>query len=435
MKDAPMPAKQGFETLAVHSGPGHDPVTGATSPAIHQSSSYVFRDSQHAADVFALKEPGFIYSRVTNPTVAALEQKLAELEGGVGATCTASGLAANLLTFSVLMDAGDEFVATTKLYGGTAGQFRDSFQRSYGWKCHSVDPTKPEDFKAKINERTKLLFIESLSNPEGVIADIEAYARIAESAGIPLIVDNTVATPYLCRPFEFGADLIVHSTTKYFSGHGQAMGGAVVDGGSFDWMKHAKKFPVMTTEGNGGYRGTTFAKDFANMPFAIASHAVGLRDLGMNQQPMNAYLTMLGMETLPLRMKQHCENAVKVAAFLSQHKAVKSVSFAGLPSSPYYSLAQKYMRNGWASALFTFDLAGGYDAALKLVKNAKLFTHLANIGDTRSLMIHPASTTHAQMTDAQKTAAGCGPGVVRISVGIETAEDLIEDLNQALAHA
>lgn len=434
MKDTAM-KKQGFETLAIHSGPQPDPVTGATSPAIHQSSSFVFRDTQHAADVFALREPGFIYSRVTNPTVTGLEQKLAQLEGGVGATCTASGLAANLLTFSVLMNAGDEFIATQKLYGGSAGQFRDSFTRSFGWKCHFTDPTKPEDFKKKITEKTKLLFVESISNPEGVIVDIEAYARIAESAGIPLIVDNTVATPYLCRPIEYGADLVVHSTTKYLSGHGHAMGGAVIDGGRFDWMKHAAKFPVLTTEGNGGYRGTTFAVDFANMPFALASHAVGLRDLGMNQQPMNAYLTMIGMETLPLRMKQHCENAEKIATFLSNHKAVKSVSFAGLPASPYNAMAKKYMRNGWASALFTFDLAGGYDAGLNLLKNVKLFTHLANIGDTRSLMIHPASTTHAQMTDEQKTAAGCGPGVIRISVGIETAEDLIEDLNQALAAA
>lgn len=431
MKDSIMPA-QDFETLAVHSGPGPDPVTGASSPAIHQSSSFVFRSTKHAADVFALKEAGYIYSRVTNPTVAGLEQKIAELEGGTGATCTSSGLSTNLLAFSALMQSGDEFIATQKLYGGTAGQFRDTFQRSFGWKCLFTDPVKPDEFKRKITDKTRLIFIESLSNPEGVIPDIEAFARIAEDAGVPLIVDNTVATPYLCRPFEYGANIVVHSTTKYFSGHGQAMGGAVVDGGNFDWMKQAEKFPALATP-NLSYRGLVFAKEFAASPLAMFNHAVGLRDLGMNQQPMNAYLTMIGMETLPLRMRQHCENAQKVAEFLSRHKAVKSVSYPGLPNSPYHAMAQKYMRNGWASSLFTFDLAGGYDAGVKLVENIKLFTHLANIGDTRSLIIHPASTTHAQMTDEQKAAAGCGPGVIRVSIGIESADDLIEDLNQALA--
>ncbi len=420
-----------FETLAVHSGTTPDPVTGATSPAIHQSSSYVFRDTKHAANVFALKEPGFIYSRVTNPTVAALEEKVAVLEGGTGSTCTPSGLAANVLAFSALMNAGDEFVATQKLYGGTAGQFRDTFTRSFGWTCHFTDPDKPENFKRKITEKTKLIFIESLSNPQGVIPDLEAYAKIAQDAGIPLIVDNTVATPYLCKPFDYGADIVVHSTTKYFSGHGQAMGGAVVDGGKFDWMKHAKKFPQLTTEVS-GYRGVIFARDFKECPYAMYNHAVGLRDLGMNQQPMNAYLTMLGMETLPLRMRAHSENAIKVAEYLSKHEAVSWVSFAGLPNSPYYKNAQKYMRNGWASSLFTFGLKGGYNAGTALVENVNLFRHLANIGDTHSLIIHPASTTHAQLTDEQKIAAGCGPDVIRVSIGIEAPEDLMADLDQAL---
>ena len=431
MKDNIMPQK-GFETLAVHAGIHPDPSTGATSPAIHQSSSFVFRDTKHAADVFALKESGFIYSRVTNPTVGALEEKIALLENGTGATCTSSGLATNLLAFSALLSAGDEFITTQKLYGGTAGQFRDTFQRSFGWKCLFTDPTRPDDFKRKVTDKTRLIFIESLSNPEGVIPDLEAYARIAEDAGVPLIVDNTVATPYLCQPFNYGANIVVHSTTKYFVGHGNSMGGAVVDGGNFDWMKHSAKFPTLAAP-NLSYRGLVFAKDFADAPFAMFNHAVGLRDLGMNQQPMNAYLTMMGMETLPLRMRQHCENAMKVAEFLSKHKAVKSVSFAGLPSSPFNTMAKKYMRNGWASGLFTFDLAGGHDAGVKLVEGIRIFQHLANIGDTRSLIIHPASTTHAQMTDEEKIAAGCGPGVIRVSIGIENAEDLIEDLNQALA--
>ena len=423
-----------FETLAIHGGTPPDPTTGASSPAIHQSSSFVFKSTQHAADVFALKEPGFIYSRVNNPTVAALEEKLAILEGGVGSTCTPSGLASNLLAFSALMTPGDEFIATSKLYGGTAGQFRDTFQRSFGWKCLFTDPSNPDDFKRQITDRTRIIFIESLSNPEGVIPDIEAYARIAEDAGLPLIVDNTVATPYLCRPFEYGANIIVHSTTKYFTGHGNSMGGAVIDGGSFDWMKHTAKFPSLTTECS-GYRGTVFARDFAEAPFAMHNHAVGLRDMGVNQQPMNAYITLMGIETLPLRMRQHCENAQKVAAFLAAHPAVKSVSYAGLESSPYKALAKKYMRNGWASALFTFDLKGGYDAGVHLVEQIRIFQHLANIGDTRSLIIHPASTTHAQMTDEQKIAAGCGPGVIRVSIGIENADDLIADLSRGLSAA
>lgn len=425
-------SKCAFETLAVHSGPGADPATGATSPAIHQSTSFVFRDANHAADLFALKESGYIYSRLTNPTVAGLEGKIAALEGGVGATCTASGLAANLLCFSAIMTPGDNFIATQKLYGGTGGQFRDSFGRSFGWECRFTDPTRPEDFKKKIDGRTRAIFVESLSNPEGVIVDLEAYAKIAADAGVPLIVDNTVATPYLCRPFDYGANIIVHSTTKYFSGHGQSMGGAVVDGGSFDWMKHGDKFPSLTTECS-GYRGTVFARDFAGAPLAMHNHAVGLRDLGMNQQAMNAYLTMLGMETLPLRMAQHCKNALEVAQFLSQHPAVAWVSYAGLPSSPYHALAQKYMRNGWASSLFTFGLKGGHAAGVKLVAGVRIFQHLANIGDTRSLIIHPASTTHAQLNDEQKIAAGCGPEVIRVSIGIENAQDLIDDLKQALA--
>jgi len=332
------------------------------------------------------------------------------------------------------MTPGDNFIATQKLYGGTGGQFRDSFKRSFGWECRFTDPTKPEEFKKKIDDRTRAIFIESLSNPEGVIADIEAFGKIASDAGIPLIVDNTVATPYLCRPFEYGANIIAHSTTKYFSGHGQSMGGAVVDGGSFDWMKHTAKFPSLTTECS-GYRGMVFARDCAAAPFATHNHAVGLRDLGMNQQAMNAYLTTLGMETLPLRMKQHCENALAVANFLSKHSAVAWVSHAGLPTSPFHDLAKKYMRNGWGGALFTFGLRGGYDAGVKLVENVKIFKHVANIGDTRSLIIHPASTTHAQLTDEQKISAGCAPETIRMSIGIEDAQDLIEDLNQALAVA
>ncbi|MBI4031324.1 MAG: O-acetylhomoserine aminocarboxypropyltransferase/cysteine synthase [Proteobacteria bacterium] len=423
-----------FETLAVHAGERPDPASGASSPPIVQSTSFVFRDTDQAANVFTLKEKGFIYSRLTNPTVSALEEKLAALEGGMGATCTASGLAANMLMASTMMVAGDDFVASRKLYGGSMGQFRDSFSRAFGWKCNFVDPTQPDNFKKAITEKTKFIFVESLSNPEGFITDIEPIARIAEGAGIPLVVDNTSATPYLCRPLEYGASIITHSTTKYLSGFGNAMGGSVVDGGSFNWMKRKDRYPALCGDTH-GYRGIVFARDFADAPFAVHNHAVGLRDLGMQQQPMNAYLTILGLETLHLRMEAHSRNALKVAEFLEGHKHVAWVSYAGLKDHPCYKMGQKYMRGGMCSSLFSFGVRGGFDAAVRLVESVKIFKHLANLGDAKSLIIHPASTTHSQLTDDQKIAAGCGPDVIRISVGIENPEDLIADLEQALGAA
>lgn len=433
-----MPKKEAesmsFSTLAVHGGTGPDPATGATSPPIIQSSSFVFRDTTHAANVFALKEQGFIYSRLTNPTVSALEEKIAALEGGTGATCTASGLAASLLVAFTLMAPGDEFVASQKLYGGTGSQFKDSFSRAFGWQCRFADPRKTDDFKKEITDKTKFIFVESLSNPEGIIADMEALARIAEDAGIPLIVDNTVPTPYLCRPFEYGASIVTHSTTKYLSGQGNAMGGAVVDGGTFNWMKHADKFPALTGTKH-GYRGVVFARDFKDAPFAVHNHAIGLRDLGMNQQPLNAYLTILGTETLPLRVERHSQNGLKVAQFLKNHKQVAWVSHPGVEGHASHNLVKKYMRDGMCNGLFTFGVKGGYEAGVKLVENVKLFTHLANIGDTRSLIIHPASTTHAQLTDDHKVEAGCGPDVIRVSIGIEDADDIMADLDQALGKA
>ncbi|HEY8191115.1 MAG TPA: O-acetylhomoserine aminocarboxypropyltransferase/cysteine synthase family protein [Alphaproteobacteria bacterium] len=421
-----------LQTLAVHAGECHDPSTGASTPPIVQSCSYVFKNTDQAANVFTLKEKGFIYSRLTNPTVSALEDKLVALEGGKGATCTASGLAANLLTAYTMMSAGSDFVASRKLYGGSVGQFRDSFKRSFGWNCIFVDPQEPENFKKALTEKTKFLFIESISNPEGFITDIEPIARIAESAGIPLVVDNTVATPYLCRPFEHGASIVTHSTTKYLSGHGNAMGGVVIDGGSFNWTKYKDKYPALSGDTH-GYRGIVFSRDFADAPFAVHNHAVGLRDLGIQQQPMNAYLTVLGTETLPLRMEQHCSNALKVAQFLEGHKQVAWVSYAGLKNHACHKLAQKYMRRGMSSSLFSFGVKGGFPAAVRLVEGVRIFKHLANLGDTKSLIIHPASTTHSQLTDEQKMLAGCGPDVIRLSVGIEHPDDLIADLEQALA--
>ncbi len=421
-----------FETLSVHAGETPCPATGASTVPIYQSASYVFRDAGHAANLFSLKEQGFVYSRLTNPTVAALEEKITALEGGTGATCTSSGLSASLLALYTLMSAGDDFIASQKLYGGTVSQFRDSFSRSFGWNCRFVDPEKPESFKNALTEKTKLIFIESISNPSGVIIDMEAIARIADDAGIPLIVDNTVATPYLCRPFEFGASIVTHSTTKYLSGHGQAIGGAVVDGGRFNWQKHKNKYPALNNE-NHGYRGVVFARDFAQAPFAMHNHAVGLRDLGLTQQPMNAWLTLVGMETLPLRMEQHSRNALKVAEFLEKHSLVSWVGYAGLKNSPFNKLAAKYMRGGMCSALFSFGVKGGYNAGVSVVENVRIFKHLANLGDTKSLIIHPASTTHAQLSDEQKILAGAGPDVVRLSVGIENPDDLIADLDQALS--
>ena len=422
-----------INTLAVHAGGEADPATGARSIPIHQSASFMFKDTKHASNLFHLKESGFIYSRINNPTVSALETRISELEGGVGATCTSSGLAASQLLFTGLMSPGDNFVSSCKIYGGTTSQFRDTFSRAFGWDCRFVTPSDMDEVKRSIDEKTKILFVESISNPEGVVADIETLARIAEDAGIPLVVDNTVASPYLIRPLEFGASVVTHSTTKYLSGQGQAMGGIVVDGGSFDWLKHKDKYPALGKE-DPSY-GLTFAESFAEAPLAVYNHAVGLRDMGMNQQPMNAYLTLLGLETLHLRMERHSENALKVAEYLTNHPAIAWVNYSGLPSSPYYELGQKYARNGMCSSLFTFGMKAGYESAINVVESVNLFSHVANIGDTKSLMIHPASTTHSELHDDQKIKAGALPEAIRISVGIEHIDDLIADLDQALSHA
>lgn len=423
-----------FDTLAVHAGATPCPATGARDTPIYQSASYVFENTQHAADLFALRDVGFIYSRLTNPTVSALEQRIAALEGGTGATCAASGHAAQLMALSAILDHGDEFVASNRLYGGSINQFTKTFPRSFGWKANFATAEEPDSFKAAITERTKAIFIESLANPAGMVMDIEAIAHIADDAGIPLIVDNTMATPWLCRPFDFGANIICHSTTKFLSGHGNALGGAVVDGGNFDWMAYPEKFTAIS-QPDPGYRGLVFGETFGEAAFAVHNHAVGLRDLGGAQQPMNAYLTLTGMETLPLRMQRHCENAKKVAEFLNGHDKVTAVSYAGLADSPHNSNAQKYMRDGFGGAVFTFDLKGGFEAGIKMVEGVKLFSHLANIGDTKSLIIHPASTTHSQLNDERKIAAGAAPQTVRISVGIEDVTDIINDLSQAIESA
>jgi len=425
------PRPYGVETLAIHAGARPDPVTGARNTPIYQTTSYVFDSVDQAADLFNLQAFGFIYSRLANPTVSVLEERVAALEGGRAAVCAASGHAAQFLAFFTLLEPGDEFVSSRNLYGGSITQFGISFKR-LGWTCHFVDPTDPENFRRALSPKCKAIFIEVLANPGGIVLDVEPIAAIAKDAGIPLIVDNTCATPYLFRPFEWGADLIIHSTTKFLSGHGTSMGGALVESGRFDWAKGGK-FPTMTRP-DPAYHGLTFYETFGDFGFTMKARAVALRDFGPCMSPANAFYTITGIETLPLRMDRHVANAMKVAEFLEGHPAVAWVSYAGLKSSPYHRLAKKYLPKG-AGSLFTFGLKDGWQAGVKLVESVNLFSHLANIGDTRSLILHPASTTHRQLTDAQRAAAGAGPDVVRLSIGLETVDDLIADLDQALAVA
>ncbi|MGE5201707.1 MAG: O-acetylhomoserine aminocarboxypropyltransferase [Acidobacteriota bacterium] len=428
---ADRPNRPGFETLAIHAGAAPDPTTGARITPIYQSTAFVFDDVDHAASLFNLQTYGYIYSRLTNPTVSVLEERVASLEGGRGAIACSSGHAAQLLAFFLFMDPGAEFVASRKLYGGSITQFGRSF-RKFDWRVHFVDPEDPENFRRALTPNCRAIFIESLANPGGVVLDLEAISKIAREAGVLLIVDNTLATPYLCRPFEWGADIVIHSTTKYLSGHGNAMGGIVVDSGKFNWAQN-DKFKSLT-EPEVAYHGLKFHETFGDLAYTVAGHALGLRDLGTTLAPMSAFLTLMGIETLPLRMERHVKNAQAVAEFLEQHPAVSWVSYAGLKSSPYRELAKKYLPKG-AGALFTFGVRGGYEAGVTLVESVELLSHLANLGDTRSLIIHPASTTHRQLTPEQQIAAGAGPDVVRLSIGIETADDIIADLDQALAKA
>ncbi len=421
----------GFETRAIHAGAPPDPTTGARVMPIYHTTAYVFDDVDHAASLFDLSTFGFIYSRLTNPTVAALEERLASLEGGRGTTCCASGHAAQLLAFFSLMEPGAAFVASRKLYGGSITQFGRSF-RKFGWEAIFVDPDEPANFARALTPNCKAIFTESLANPGGVVCDIEAIATIAHDAGLPLIVDNTLATPFLCRPFEWGADIVVHSTTKFLDGHGNSMGGAVVDSGKFDWAQN-DRFRALT-QPEPAYHGLRFYETFGDMALTMHTRAVGLRDLGPALSPMNAFLTLTGIETLPLRMERHCRNALAVAEYLEAHPRVSWVSYAGLSSSKYHALAKKYLPGG-AGAVFTFGVKGGYEAGIKVVEGCELLSHLANIGDTRSLILHPASTTHRQLSEAQRVAAGAGPEVVRLSVGLETVDDIIADLDQALRSA
>ena len=420
--------KPGFNTLAIHAGAQPDPATGARATPIYQTTSFVFDDVEHAAALFNLETFGNIYTRITNPTQAVLEERIAALEGGTAGLGVASGHAAQALTFHVLLEPGDEFIAARQLYGGSVNQFSHSFKK-FGWQVRFADITDAESFRAAVTPKTKAIFVESIANPGGIITDIEAVARVAKEAGVPLIVDNTLATPYLIRPVDYGADIVVHSLTKFLGGHGNSIGGAIVDCGTFDWLGSGR-YPVLSSP-SPSYHGITLAETFGNFAFAIAARVFSLRDLGPAISPFNAFLILTGIETLPLRMQRHCDNTRAVAEWLARHDKIAWVNYAGLPGNAYYSLHQRYCPQG-AGAVFTFGLKGGYEAGIALVSNVKLFSHLANIGDTRSLIIHPASTTHRQLTDEQRERAGAGAEVVRLSVGLKDVGDIIADLDQAL---
>jgi O-acetylhomoserine (thiol)-lyase len=419
----------GFGTLAVHAGAQPDPTTGARATPIYQTTSFVFNDADHAASLFGLQSFGNIYTRITNPTTAVLEERVAALEGGTAALAVASGHAAQVVVFQQLLQPGDEFIASRKLYGGSINQFSHAF-KSFGWNVVWADPDDIASFERAVTPKTKAIFIESIANPAGSITDIEGVAAVARKAGVPLIVDNTLASPYLIKPIDHGADIVVHSLTKFLGGHGNSLGGIIVDAGTFDWSKDGK-YPILS-EPRPEYHGIKLQETFGNFSFAIACRVLGLRDLGPALSPFNAFMIQTGIETLPLRMQRHSDNAKAVAEWLSAHPAVAAVNYAGLPNDKYHALARKYAPKG-AGAVFTFSLKGGYDAGVNLVSNLRLFSHLANVGDTRSLVIHPASTTHSQLDDDAKTRSGAGPDVVRLSVGIEDKEDLIADLEQALS--
>lgn len=428
MSDTP---EQEFETLQIHAGTEPDPATGARQVPIYQTTSYVFKDADHAARLFGLQEVGYIYSRLTNPTVGALQNRMAALEGGAGAVCCSSGHAAQILALFPLMAPGRNVVVSTRLYGGTITQFSQTFKR-FGWSARFVDFDDLDAIRAAIDEDTRAIFCETIANPGGYVTDLDAVAPIANEAGVPLIVDNTTATAYLCRPIEHGATLVVNSMTKYLTGNGTVTGGAIVDSGTFDWSA-SDKFPSLS-QPEPAYHGLNFHETFGPAAFMFHGIAIGLRDLGMTLNPQAAHYTLMGIETLSLRMAKHVENAQKIAEWLEGHEAVAAVTYPGLDSSPYKDRAKRICPKG-AGALFTIKLKGGYDSCVKFVESLKLFSHVANLGDARSLVIHSASTTHRQLTEEQQIAAGAAPDVVRLSIGTEGAGDLIADLDQALKAA
>ncbi len=422
--------KFGFNTRSLHAGYAPDPTTGARAVPIYQSTSFVFKDSAHAANLFALQEFGNIYTRIMNPTQGVLEERVASLENGVAALAVASGQAAQFLALTSIMESGDEFVSASTLYGGTYTQFDVSF-RKLGIVPRFVEPDDPENFRKAITPKTKCLYGETISNPRGNVLDIEAVAKIAHEHNLPLVIDNTFATPYLCRPLDFGADIVVHSLTKFMGGHGTSIGGIIVDGGKFPWEKG--NFPQIT-EPSAAYHGMRFREVFGPIAYIIRARVEGLRDMGPCMSPFNAFLFLQGIETLGMRMDRHVSNALAVAKFLEKHPLVEWVKFPSLPSSPYYALAQKYLPKG-AGAVFSFGIKGGYEAGKQFMDNLKLLSHLANVGDARSLVIHPASTTHQQLSPEQQKAAGVEPNMIRLSIGLEDVDDILWDIDQGLSAA
>jgi O-acetylhomoserine (thiol)-lyase len=419
--------QMGFSTRSLHAGQKPDPATGARAVPIYQTTSFVFEDSDHAAALFALQRFGNIYTRIMNPTTAVFEERLAALEGGIGALAAASGQAAQFLALSSLMESGDDLVAASTLYGGTYTQFDVSFRR-LGYNAIFVEPDDPENFRRAITPRTRALYGETIANPRMNILDIQKVAAIAHEHKIPLIIDNTMASPYLCRPIEHGADIVVHSATKFLGGHGNSIGGVIVDSGRFPWTQG--HFPQLN-DPSPGYHGLRFTETFGELAFIIKARVEGLRDFGPCLSPFNAFLFLQGIETLKLRMEVHSRNALAVARFLEKNPFVTWVKYPGLESSPYHRLAQKYLPLGCGSVL-TFGIQGGLEAGRRFIDSVQLLSHLANLGDAKSLVIHPASTTHQQLSDEQQVAAGIPKDLVRLSVGIEDVDDIIWDLDQAL---
>ena len=421
----------GFDTLQIHAGARPDPTTGARQVPIYQTTAYVFRDADHAASLFNLQEVGYIYSRLTNPTISALAERVATLEGGVGAVCCSSGHAAQIMALFPIMQPGCNVVVSTRLYGGSVTQFSQTIKR-FGWSATFIDFDDLEAVESAIDDNTRAVFCESIANPGGYITDLDAIAKIADTVGLPLIVDNTSASPYLCRPIDHGATLVVNSMTKYLTGNGTVTGGVVTDSGKFDWSAN-DKFPSLS-QPEPAYHGLKFHETFGNLAFTFHGLAIGLRDLGMTLNPQAAHYTLLGIETLSLRMQRHVENARAIAQWLEADSRVEAVNYAGLPSSPYFHRVAAICPKG-AGALMTIALKDGYDACIKFVNELTVFSHVANLGDTRSLVIHSASTTHRQLTPEQQEKAQASPNVVRLSIGIEDAKDLIDDLDQALSKA
>ena len=420
--------KLSIETLAVHAGQEIDPTTMARAVPIYQTTSYGFRDTDHAANLFGLKETGNIYTRIMNPTTDVFEKRIAALEGGVGALAVSSGQAA--ITYSILNIAGsgDEIVSASSLYGGTYNLFAITLPK-LGIKVKFVDPSNSENFRAAITDRTKAVFAETIGNPRGDIIDLEAVAAIAHENGIPFIVDNTFPSPYLCRPIEHGVDIVVHSATKFIGGHGTSIGGVIVDGGKFDW-KASGKFPGLT-EPDPSYHGVVYADALGPLAYIIKARVQLLRDMGASLSPFNSFLLLQGLETLHLRMERHSSNALRVAQYLETNEAVEWVNYPGLPSHPSYALGQKYMPKG-QGAILTFGIKGGVEAGKKVINSVKLFSHLANVGDSKSLIIHPASTTHQQLSEEEQRLTGVEPGMIRLSVGTEGIDDILYDLEQAI---